>query len=408
MIQKPRRNLNNFKSPKRGFLLAFGELFLKSEGVRKILKRSLANHLIFFLNKEEVGFKLHQFRERFFIEIYPASFYKTKRCWAENFKKASKIIQNTFGLAWFSQTFFLKNGNLKDLSQFIKNNYQNWIKENQTFALRIRKGGEIKESREEIIKEIAKRINRKVNLDKPNKEIFIEGRKDGWFVYFKKQKGLGGLPMGSQGRVITLFSGGIDSPAAAWLTAKRGAENIWLHFHSFPLVSKKSIEKTEELAKIFINYQPKLKVYYISFHKIQLQIKTKAPAKYRVLLYRRVMLKIAEKIAGKENCGALITGESLGQVSSQTMTNLGIIEESVKMPVLRPLIGLDKEEIITLAKKIGTYEISIKPQEDCCSLFVPKHPTASGKLEIVKKLEKKINLDKLIQKTLKQTKMEFF
>ncbi len=221
-------------------------------------------------------------------------------------------------------------------------------------------------------------------------------------------KGAGGLPGGSSGKVLSLISGGIDSPVAAFLVAKRGAENIWLHFHSFPLVSNVSIEKVKELAKISLKYQPHLKIYFVPFQKAQIKIKTKTPAKYRILLYRRLMLIIAEKIAKREDCHALVTGESLGQVSSQTLPNIKIIEETVKTPVLRPLIGWDKEEIIKLAKKIGTFEISIKPQEDCCTLFVPKHQTAEGRIETIKELEKKLNGAKIIREIIKEIKVERF
>jgi thiamine biosynthesis protein ThiI len=202
------------------------------------------------------------------------------------------------------------------------------------------------------------------------------------------------------------MSGGIDSPVAAYLMAKRGAENIWLHFHSFPLVSNKSIEKTKELAKTFLGYQPRLKVYYVPFSKIQMEIKAKIPEQYRILLYRRLMLKIAEIIAKNANCGALVTGESLGQVSSQTLPNIRIAGEAVKIPVFRPLIAHDKEEIIDLAKKIDTFDISIKPQEDCCTLFTPKHPTAEGKMEKIRGLEKKLGIKRLINEVMREVKIE--
>jgi len=214
--------------------------------------------------------------------------------------------------------------------------------------------------------------------------------------------------LGAGGRALVLMSGGIDSPVAGFLMAKRGVENIWLHFHSFPLVSQKSIEKTRELAEKFLRFQPKLKVYFFPFSQIQMEIKTKALEKYRILLYRRAMLKIAREIAKKENCQALVTGESLGQVSSQTLPNLAILQEKISFPVLRPLIGMDKEEIIALAKKIDTYQISIKPHEDCCSLFVPKKATAKGNLELVKSLEKELKTDKMIKKEIKKIKVEIF
>jgi len=382
----------NTEKIKQGIVLAWGEIFLKSAGVQKLLKKRLVNNLFHFLKKQGVDFKIYSWHERIFIET-------------KDFKKASSVLKKTFGTVWFARTLFFAGANFEELNKFIKENYQNWIKRDESFALRIKKDSLIKKGTMEIIDEVAKNIKRKVNLSHPKREIFIEGRKQGWFLYFKKQKGQGGLPLGSQGKTLCLISGGIDSPAAAYLITKRGAENIWLHFHSFPLVSEKSIEKVKETAEIFLNYQPKLKVYFVPFSEIQKEIKINIPAKYRVLFYRRKMLEIAQKIAQKENCQALVTGESLGQVSSQTLPNFQITQEKLKIPVLRPLIGLDKEEIIDLAKQIKTFEISIKPQEDCCTLFVPKGQTAAGKIEIVKKLEKDLKLSRLILRSLKEAEI---
>jgi len=342
---------------KQGTLIAFGELFLKSSGVKDLFQQRLINNL----RKSFKKAKIHSFRERIFIE-------------------AKKPMNKIFGIAWYADCYCFFS--LKDLAD-----YDFKLKKKETFAIRVKK------DREKIIKAIASKIPNKVDLNKPDKEIFVEQRNNNWFLYFKKKGGLGGLPLGSSGKVLCLISGGIDSVPAAYLTAKRGAECIWLHFHSFPLVSNSSIEKVEELGEIFKKYQPELKIHNIAFQKAQLEIKAKAPAKYRVILYRRLMLRIAEKIAEKEDCKALVTGESLGQVSSQTLTNIKIIEEAVKIPVLRPLIGFDKEEIIRLAKKIKVYDISIKPQEDCCTLFVPKHQTAQGDLKKVKSIEKKLDYD---------------
>lgn len=350
---------------KKGILIAYGELFLKSDSVRKVFQRKLDNNLRFFLEKDKIGFKMHSSRERIFVETRQAL-------------KVKKVMKRMFGIAWFSDCFYFANE--KELLSF---DFHKEIKKGQTFALRVKKD-------RKIIDKIAGKIDRKVNLDKPNKELFVEQRKDSFFLYFKKNKGLGGLPVGTSGKVLSMISGGIDSVPAAYLSTKRGAENVWIHFHSFPLVSNKSIEKVKELAEVFEKYQKKIKIHFVPFADIQMEIKAKAPANYRTLLYRRLMLKIAEGIALKEGCDALVTGESLGQVSSQTLPNIKITEEGVKIPVLRPLIGMDKEEIIELAKKIDTYDISIKPQEDCCTLFVPKHQTAHGNLETVKKLEAKL------------------
>ena len=374
---------------KKGILIAFGEIFLKSAGVQEIFKGKLIGNISFFLKKNKINFKVFPQRERIFLET-------------ENLKKAKSVIKNVFGISWFAQSFFFEKESLKEVSEFVAKNYENWIKERESFAIRLKKGSEIKEKREKIIDEIAKNIKRKVDLEKPKREIFVEARKEGFYLYFKKEKGAGGLPVGASGKVLTLISGGIDSPVAAYLMAKRGAENVWLHFHSFPLVSQKSIEKVKKLAQVFLKFQPKLKVYFFPFSKIQAQIRIKSPPKYRVLLYRRAMVKIAQNLAKKENCYALVTGESLGQVSSQTLPNLEIIERAVSIPILRPLIGLDKEEIIDFSKKIGTYEISILPQEDCCTLFTPKHATAKGNLKEIEKIEKKLNLKEIIKNSKKE------
>jgi thiamine biosynthesis protein ThiI len=171
------------------------------------------------------------------------------------------------------------------------------------------------------------------------------------------------------------------------------------------LVSQKSIEKVKKMAEVFLKFQPKLKIYLFPFSKIQMEIRTKTVAKYRILLYRRAMMKIAEDLAKKENCSAIVTGESLGQVSSQTLPNLQIIEKAVSIPILRPLIGMDKEEIIKIAKKIGTFEISILPQEDCCTLFTPKHATGKGNLKEIEEIEKSLNLKKIILQSQKEVEI---
>ncbi len=167
------------------------------------------------------------------------------------------------------------------------------------------------------------------------------------------------------------------------------------------LLSKRSIEKTKELAKVLKAYQRRIKIYFVPFQSIQTEIKTKVLAKYRIILYRRYMLRIAEAIAKRENAKALVTGESLAQVSSQTLENIATIEAVTSMPVLRPLIGMDKSEIIDLAKKIKTYKVSIKPQEDCCTLFIPKHPATRSSTKRIEELEKRLDTKMLVEKAIK-------
>lgn len=379
---------------KKGILLAFGEMYLKSKPVKNIFQKRLFSNICFFLKKNNVDYKIISFRDRIFIA-------------ADDTKKASKIIKNVFGISWFSECFYLQDKDFNKFLDFIKENWQDWIKEKETFALNIKiQKGAIKEKREDIIGRIAGIINRKVNLSKPQKEIFIEFRKQGFFLYLKKVKGAGGLPVSSGGKALVLMSGGIDSPVGAYFSLKRGLENIWLHFHSFPLASNSSIIKIKELSKVFLDYQPRLKIYFIPFSEAQMEIKSKIPPQYRVIVYRRLMLKIAEKILEKENISGIITGESLGQVSSQTISNIRVVEEAISFPVLRPLIGMDKEEIIEIAKRIKTFDISIKPQEDCCTLFVSKGQSAESDIKTIKMLEKKLNIEKLAEKCLSKIEAE--
>jgi thiamine biosynthesis protein ThiI len=246
----------------------------------------------------------------------------------------------------------------------------------------------------------------KVDLKKPKLTLFVELVEKYAFLYFEKIAGQGGLPVGASGKAVCLLSGGIDSPVAAYLGMKRGLKVYFAHFHSFPYTSKASIEKVKNLAKILGEYQPKTKLYLVPFAEIQKEIVLKTSPKLRIVLYRRMMFRIAEEIAEKEGAKSLITGESLAQVASQTLENMQAIEEAVKLLILRPLVGMDKSEIIEKAKGIKTYQISILPHEDCCSRFVPKHPETKAGLKEVKTEEKKLNVKKLVQQALKNSTQE--
>ncbi len=196
--------------PKKGILIAYGEMFLKSEGVKKLFQKRLINNLRFFLKKLKIEFKIHSFRERIFIET-------------DEIRKVSKIVKRIFGIAWLAESFCFSKTTLREFSGFINKNYPDWIKKGETFAIRLKlEKGILKEGREKIIDRIAKDINRKVNLGKPQGEIFIEIRKNGWFLYFKKIKGAGGLPVGYSGKVLSMVSGCIDSVADAYILEKRG------------------------------------------------------------------------------------------------------------------------------------------------------------------------------------------
>ncbi len=250
-------------------------------------------------------------------------------------------------------------------------------------------------------REIERATERRVDLSFPEKNFIIEINSKEAYIYFQKIKGVGGLPVGTGGRAVSLLSGGIDSPVASFRMIKRGVENIFLHFHAYPATSKQSIEKVERIVKILSLYQGRSVFYLFPFKKIQEEIMMNTRESFRVLLYRRFMVEIAERIAEKERAKAVITGESLGQVASQTIENISLIEDAVKISFFRPLIGHSKEEIIKEAELLETYRISILPEEDCCVRFLPRNPQTKGKIMEVKKEEKKIKKEELIKEALK-------
>ena len=261
---------------------------------------------------------------------------------------------------------------------------------------------------EEIGGAILEATGKTVNLGKPDKTCFIDIVDGKAFIYTEKIKGQGGLPVGVSGKVVSLLSGGIDSPVSSYYAMKRGASVTFVHFHSVPYTNEASIEKVKEMVEILQSYQQRIKLYLVELAPIQKVIMTETEARYRVILYRRFMVRIAEAIAHKVNASALITGDSLGQVASQTLENMAVIEDAIQMPILRPLIGFDKLEIINKAREINTYNISILPDQDCCSLFTPKHPATKAKLKDVLVEEEKLNVKELVQTALDSAVIETF
>lgn len=237
----------------------------------------------------------------------------------------------------------------------------------------------------------------KVNVHEPDVLLHVDVRHDKAYIYEGKVNGFGGLPLGTNGKGMVLLSGGIDSPVAAWMMAKRGMMIEAVHFHSYPYTSPRAQEKVEDLAKILATYVGKFKMHTINLLPIQEQIVMNCPEEETTILVRRFMMRIAEKIAEKNDCMMLITGENLGQVASQTAESLVVTDASVSKPVMRPLIAMDKTEIMDKAKEIGTYEKSIEPYEDCCTVFLPKHPTTKPKLEKILESESKLDCEALIE-----------
>lgn len=241
-----------------------------------------------------------------------------------------------------------------------------------------------------------------VDLHKPDYTLYVDVREDGdVYLYDKTIPCAGGMPYGTAGKGLLLLSGGIDSPVAGYMIGKRGAELVALHFHSFPYTSPAAKEKVVDLAKILCDFCPTIKLYAVSLTKIQEAIHEKCKPNYMITLVRRFMMRIAERVAYENSCGCIINGESLGQVASQTMESINSTNAVVSLPVFRPLIGMDKDEIIAIAEKIGTFKKSIEPYEDCCTVFLPEFPLIKPEIAKVEEQENLIgNIDTLIDEAI--------
>ena len=248
--------------------------------------------------------------------------------------------------------------------------------------------------------------NLKVDVHNPEITVTVEIRDFGAYVRYDDIKGAGGIPVGTSGKAMVLISGGIDSPVASFMLAKRGLELNAIHFVSPPYTSERAENKVKRLLEKVAEYSGRIKLFIVPFTEIQESIKDNCKEELFTIIMRRFMMKISSSIAKREECKALITGESLGQVASQTLLALGCTDEASDMIIFRPLIGMDKDEIVTISRKIDTFDISIEPYEDCCTVFTPKHPRTKPSLKFVKIEEAKLNMDELIDKAIENTRVE--
>ena len=264
----------------------------------------------------------------------------------------------------------------------------------------------------EIEREVGGRIKQatgwQVDLTEPDLDISVEVLPDRVFYALGKEPGPGGLPTGTSGAAMCLLSGGIDSPVAAFRLMKRGCRVRFVHFHAYPILSHASQEKTAEIAALLTRYQLSSRMYTVPFGELQQQIVVTAPPPLRVVLYRRLMMRIAERLAFASGAKALVTGEAVGQVASQTLENLSVINEVVTLPVLRPLIGSDKEEITREARRLETYPISIIPDQDCCTLFMPKSPTTKAKRVDVERAEGQLPIGEMVETAVERAERRDF
>lgn len=376
----------------RVILVRYGEIYLKGNN-RSFFESVLARNIKIAIS--EFSATLKQSQSRYTVENYQPM----------DEKRIIKALKNVVGIHSVSPAYCVETDIAKieeiaptliksDEGTFrvtVNRAYKKFPIQSAKFAAQI--GGCILEKFPKL----------KVNLTEFDQEIRIDIRENSkTYLYSDVVLGQDGMPVGTSGCGIVLLSGGIDSPVAAYRMAKRGMDLLYLHFHSFPYTSLQAKEKVLTLAKTLKKYTYAGKMLVVPFTKIQQAIHEKCPAEFMITIMRRFMMRIAEKLATKYGCGAIITGESLGQVASQTLESINVTNSVVKIPVFRPLIGMDKTEIIDVAKKIDTFETSILPYEDCCTVFLPKFPVIKPKLEVIERAESALPVWELIDEVIEQ------
>lgn len=381
---------------KNVILVRYGEIALKG------LNRSyFIDLLVSNIKKalaEEVNAQVQKVQGRIIVSIDE-----------DDIQRAIEILQNVFGIVSFSPAVVVEkemaqieeklieiaqNRDFKTFRVSAKRADKNFPLSSQALAAHL--GGVILKNKPDI----------KVDLKNHDVDFWVEVREE-VFIYDQTFPGRGGLPVGCSGRTGLLLSGGIDSPVAGYMMAKRGLKPIAIYFHAYPYTSDLAKDKVLDLARILSKYTGKLKVYVVPFTQLQLKIIELCPERQLTILIRRFMAKIAGEIAKREGCYSLTTGESLGQVASQTQESLLVTDQASDLVVFRPLIGLDKQEIVEIAQEIGTFETSILPYEDCCTIFVPKHPDTKPKLERIQNSEALLGElgDKLIREAIDQSEI---
>lgn len=371
-------------------LIRYGEIVLKGNNRSKFEKK-LVDNVKYALREEEVKVTFSQAR----IYVEPVN--------PVDMDRIINKLKKVFGIVSISPAVKVKTD-----WETIKETAVSLMQEEnmgKTFKVEARRGDKSFPLQSmEIAKEIggyvlSKVKGLKVDVTKPDTLLSIEVRED-TYIYIDKIPALGGMPVGTNGRGLLLVSGGIDSPVAGFMLARRGVEIDALHFFSPPYTGVKAREKVIELCKIVSQYSGRINLYIANFTEPQLAIRDNCPPEQMVLLMRRIMMRVAERVAKKKECDALITGENIGQVASQTMKSIVATNDVCSIPVFRPLIGMDKNDIIDIAKNIGTFETSILPYEDCCTIFVPKHPETQPKIEKLEKSETHLDIEGIVEKVV--------
>lgn len=376
-------------------LIKLGEIVLKGLNRRSfedVLLKNLRNRL------NKAG--------QFEIKIAQSTISVTPKDDMADMELASEIVGKTFGIATFSRACVAEK-DINDIQEKAVEYLEEQLEDAKTFKVEAKRSDKKFPLKSPQICEqvggyiLEKFPHLKVDVRNPELTITVEVRDFCAYVRGGVEKGMGGLPVGTGGKAVILISGGIDSPVAAYMLAKRGVELTAVHFASPPYTSQRAEEKVQKLLEIVSEYSGRMNMYIVPFTEIQEQIREKCPEELFTIIMRRFMMKISEKIAINNKCSVLITGESLGQVASQTLGAIACTDAVCNIPVFRPLIGMDKDEIVSISRKIGTFETSIEPYEDCCTVFTPKHPRTRPIMKYVVQAENELDVDGLIDRALK-------
>lgn len=328
-----------------------------------------------------------------------------------DFDAAVETVKKIFGIAAFSKAAVAEK-DFEDIKRVALEYLGDELRSAKTFKVNAKRSDKAFPMKSpEICREVGAHLLRniktlKVDVHNPDVTVTVEVRDSNVFIHGNQIKGAGGMPVGSAGRVALLVSGGIDSPVAGWMMAKRGLQLNAIHFAAPPYTSKRAEMKVRDLVSIVAKYSGRVNFAVVNFTEIQETIKEKCPEELFTIIMRRLMMRIAERLAARDNCGALVTGESLGQVASQTLGAIACTNAVTDMPVFRPLIGMDKDEIITISRKIGAFDTSILPYEDCCTVFTPKHPRTRPTLELIEKAESAVDFSEMIDRAVETVRYE--
>jgi thiamine biosynthesis protein ThiI len=380
-------------------VIRYGELALKGKN-RKVFESQLQENIK--LQMKGLNIKISRTFGRMYLYLND-----------EDFHVVAERLKRVFGISSFSPAIKAKL-ELEKIKEAALTAIQEVEPQPHTFKVRVRRPNKtFPHSSNDMNQHLGAHIlihtdHLKVDVHHPEVEVQVEIREEAAYIMCQRVEGAGGLPVGTSGKVMLMLSGGIDSPVAGYLALKRGVRFEGVHFHSYPFTSDRAKQKVIDLTKRLTTYGGHLKLHVVPFTHIQTEIRKHVPDEYSITVMRRIMLRITQGLAEKNKALGIATGENLGQVASQTLQSMHTINEVTSYPMIRPLITMDKLEIIKIAQEIGTYETSILPYEDCCTIFQPKSPKTKPSLKSAQRFEQRLNLEELIAEAIEQTESLWF